>query len=187
MNRLLPGGEVEFKTPPPMPIQSEAQIHPPRPTVPIPVWNEIHAIFIYVNRLQQNAIFAGPEIRRLAAMLQTLKEHIQMPLGNILEQVPAVKPRSRATLEQLRAYCVEVGLPSDDGDGFHDKMLQYDWKVDGKPVKDVYATIRNWKRLGCMPSQIVASKVNRNGAVWSKSKGWTIDKEIAQLKKEGLM
>ena len=68
------------------------------------------------------------------------------------EQIPK-KSKTRGTIEELKAYVVEIGLPESDGEWLFDKWEGTGWKNDGKPIGNWMATARNWKRMGIMLSQ----------------------------------
>lgn len=129
---------------------------PPEPP-PVPRGAAL-ALFEHAFRLLEQAqrnegVAANPLFNKAVAELRQVRVSFQSVLPGILDQVPAVKPRSRATVEELKAYCVSVGLPAEDGAWFFDKMEGAGWKNGGQSVKDAYATIRAWKAAGYMASQ----------------------------------
>ncbi len=95
--------------------------------------------------------------------------------------------RGRCTQDECSAYCVELGLPTDDGAWFVDKAEGNGWKNGGHTIKDWKATIRAWKRAGYMASQ----RVGQGGGVGSgrsnssvRAPGWSIvEYSKAQLAK----
>lgn len=93
------------------------------------------------------------------------KESEQEP--SMLEQALSrtSSSRGRCTADECSAYCVELGLPADDGVWFVDKAEGNGWKNGGHTIKDWKATIRAWKRAGYMASQ----RTGRSGgaASWS--------------------
>jgi hypothetical protein len=64
--------------------------------------------------------------------------------------------RAKGTLEELKAYCVEIGLTESDGEWKFDQFEANGWTNNGKPVRDYRAHIRTWKRSGYFPSQKVS-------------------------------
>ncbi len=192
MARTIPNEEVEYAARVTPPVDA-IQAHPPRPIVPVPVWNEIHAILNYVNRLQQNAAFAGPEIRKLAEMLKVLREHIQMPLGNILEQVPSEPKKAKGTFDEVRAYMLESqgpsmpALPESDAVYIFNKWDSTGWKNGGEKIRDWQATVRSWKAAGYFPSQKPVRGQFGNGAPAAAKPAYSPDKELASLKRRGLI
>lgn len=60
---------------------------------------------------------------------------------------------TRPTVEDVSAYCQEIGLPATDGVAVFDKWTGSGWKNGGQAIKDWKATIRAWKAQGYMPSQ----------------------------------
>ncbi len=148
--------------------------------VPMPVQQSIDEIVREGLRLP----YTDVPFRHMMSKLLALQKAITVELPGMES---TQKSKARATLDELRAYCVELGLPADDGDGFYDKMLQTGWKVNKQAVRDVFATIRNWKRIGCMPSQIVANRPQRSGNAAPVRKPYNADKELASLKRRGLI
>jgi len=57
------------------------------------------------------------------------------------------------TVEELRAYAAEIGLPESDGEAMFDHWTSNGWKNGHNPVKDWKAGIRKWKSSGWLPSQ----------------------------------
>lgn len=67
---------------------------------------------------------------------------------------PATKKRKdRGTIEELREYAVEIGLPASDGDFMFEHWSFNGWKNGKEPVRDWKAGIRKWKLGGWLPSQ----------------------------------
>lgn len=60
---------------------------------------------------------------------------------------------ARPAVEDVSAYCQEIGLPAADGVAVFDKWTGSGWKNGGQAIKDWKATIRAWKAQGYMPSQ----------------------------------
>lgn len=75
--------------------------------------------------------------------------------------------KGRCTAEECSAYCLELGLPADDGVWFFDKAEGNGWKNGGAPIKDWKATIRAWKRAGYMASQRNGQGRGARPANWS--------------------
>lgn len=63
------------------------------------------------------------------------------------------KKKAKGTLEELRAYAVEIGLPESDGESMFDHWESNGWKNGSNPVKCWKAGIRKWKSQGWLPSQ----------------------------------
>lgn len=61
--------------------------------------------------------------------------------------------KNRMTLEELKKFAVEIGLPESDGEATFYKWEGNGWKNGGDPVVDCKATMRNWKTRGFFPSQ----------------------------------
>jgi uncharacterized protein YdaU (DUF1376 family) len=66
---------------------------------------------------------------------------------------PSKKSKPRGTLEELRAYAVEIGMPAEDGEDCFDRWQGNGWKNNGKPIADWQATMKTWKRRGYLASQ----------------------------------
>jgi len=79
------------------------------------------------------------------------------------------------SVDEVKAYCVEIGLPESDGEWFWDKCVGCGWTNAGKTIKDWRATIRAWKGRGYMASQ---SKALQNGHSVPKNGSSGIDKTI---------
>jgi hypothetical protein len=67
--------------------------------------------------------------------------------------IPRAPASARPTVEEVSAYCKEIGLPQTDGVAVFDKWTGSGWKNGGQAIKDWKATIRAWKAQGYMPSQ----------------------------------
>jgi uncharacterized protein YdaU (DUF1376 family) len=63
------------------------------------------------------------------------------------------KSLSRGTIEELKAFAIEIGLPSSDGESMYYHWESNGWKNGSSPVKDWKAGIRKWKSQGWLPSQ----------------------------------
>lgn len=63
------------------------------------------------------------------------------------------KTKAKGTLEEIKAYAVELGMPPEDGEDCFDRWQGSGWKNAGKPIADWRATMRTWKRRGFLASQ----------------------------------
>lgn len=84
--------------------------------------------------------------------------HVVQPIApkpSLNRQEPSVHKRdlSKGSLEEVKAYCLEQGLPDSDGEWFFYKCQGCGWTNGGKPIRDWQATIRAWKTAGYLPSQ----------------------------------
>ena len=61
--------------------------------------------------------------------------------------------KARGTLEELKAFCVEIGIPESDGEYFFHHWEGTGWKISKRPIKCWRSTIRSWKIAGHLPSQ----------------------------------
>lgn len=59
----------------------------------------------------------------------------------------------RGTLEELKAYALEIGLPASDGSFMFDHWSSNGWKNGENPSKDWKAGMRKWKTMCYLPSQ----------------------------------
>lgn len=76
---------------------------------------------------------------------------------------PARKSKARGTLEELKAYAVEIGHPASDGEACFHKWEGNGW-INGKAsIKDWRSTMRSWKLQGYLTSQ--SHKPAPSGAV----------------------
>ena len=79
--------------------------------------------------------------------------------------------KSRITIEEARAYCIELELKASDGDAMIANWETNGWTVNGRPVRDCKAQIRKWKLFGYMPSQkksaeqLIAERRRKGGNV----------------------
>lgn len=71
-------------------------------------------------------------------------------------RLDAQKPKARkdrGTLEEFRAFAVEIGLPAEDGESRFYGLESNGWRAGKNPVKDWKASMRTWKINGWHPSQ----------------------------------
>lgn len=61
--------------------------------------------------------------------------------------------KSKCSMEEAKAYCVELGLPSTDGEFMFNKWEANGWKSGSNAIKDWKAQIRTFKSGGWLPSQ----------------------------------
>jgi hypothetical protein len=61
--------------------------------------------------------------------------------------------KSRGTLEEMKSFACELGLPETDGEAMFYKWEGNGWKNGAASVKDWKATLRSWKAAGYLPSQ----------------------------------
>ena len=60
----------------------------------------------------------------------------------------AKKSKAKGTLDELKQFALEVGLPESDGEWAFHKWEGNGWTNNGKFIKDWKATIRSWKAVG---------------------------------------
>lgn len=73
--------------------------------------------------------------------------------------------RPRPTIDEVKAFCREVGLPASDGEAMFWKWESNGWMNGKHAVKDWKATIRQWKASGYMPSQKGGATANPARAI----------------------
>jgi hypothetical protein len=61
--------------------------------------------------------------------------------------------KARGTLDELGAFCLEIGLHRSDGEACFHKWVGNGWKNGGEPIKCWRSTIRAWQKNGYLPSQ----------------------------------
>lgn len=85
--------------------------------------------------------------------------------GEEASNASSIKTLSKAkgTIEELRSFCVEIGLPETDGDASFFKWEGNGWKNGQATIKDWRQTIRAWQTNGYMPSQKIRAGGNGNG------------------------
>ena len=60
---------------------------------------------------------------------------------------------NKATIEEIAAFCLEIGLPATDGHFMFHKWESNGWTNKGGPVLNWKAQIRSWKSAKYLPSQ----------------------------------
>lgn len=65
----------------------------------------------------------------------------------------SLKKKEKPTIDDVRAFCSESGLPESDGDYMFHHWESNGWTKSGKAIKDWKAMIRSWKSAGYLPSQ----------------------------------
>jgi len=76
--------------------------------------------------------------------------------------------KCKATLEELKAFSKEIGMPESDGESMFYHWESNGWKNGSTPVKDWQAGIRKWKSQGWLPSQ----KQKQTAFATPKEKQW---------------
>lgn len=69
------------------------------------------------------------------------------------DTAPPKISKDRGTLEEVKAFAVEIGQPESDGEACFHKWDGNGWTNGGAKIKDWKATIRAWKASGYLPSQ----------------------------------
>jgi len=72
---------------------------------------------------------------------------------DIQNVLSTIHTHNRATLEEVTAFCREIGLPATDGHFMFHKWESNGWTNKGEPVKNWKAQIRSWKSAKYLPSQ----------------------------------
>lgn len=80
------------------------------------------------------------------------EEEPEAPAFRLDAQKPKAR-KDRGTLEEFRAFAVEIGLPASDGEARFYGLESNGWKAGKNPVKDWKASMRTWKINGFHPSQ----------------------------------
>jgi len=65
----------------------------------------------------------------------------------------AADENGRGTLDELKAFALEIGLPESDGESMFHHWESNGWKNGNSPSKNWRAGIRKWKSQGWLPSQ----------------------------------
>lgn len=63
------------------------------------------------------------------------------------------RSKARGSLEELKAYALELELPEADGEFLFNSWEAGGWMRGGQPIKDWKAAMRTWKTAGWLPSQ----------------------------------
>lgn len=70
------------------------------------------------------------------------------------ELEPELEPSKKTcTLDEAKAFALELGQPASDGEACFYKWEGNGWKNGTSPIKDWKATMRSWKAAGYLPSQ----------------------------------
>ena len=70
------------------------------------------------------------------------------------ELEPELEPSKKTcTLDEAKAFALELGQPASDGEACFYKWEGNGWKNGTSPIKDWKATMRSWKASGYLPSQ----------------------------------
>lgn len=78
------------------------------------------------------------------------------------------KKKEKPSIDEVRTFCAEIGLPESDGDATFWKWEGNGWINGSKPIVSWKATIRSWKAAGHMPSQ----KQAQNAKPQTTAKPW---------------
>jgi hypothetical protein len=69
-----------------------------------------------------------------------------------LPKKPFRENKGKSTIDDLRSFVVEIGLPASDGESMFHHWEANGWKNGPNPVKDWKAGIRKWKSQGYRPA-----------------------------------
>lgn len=72
--------------------------------------------------------------------------------SNAPSNAPSMNGKARGTLEELKSFVAELGLPASDAEYCFHKWESNGWQNGGKPIKDWRGTIRSHKAAGYLPS-----------------------------------
>jgi len=72
--------------------------------------------------------------------------------------------KSRCTVEELRAFMVEIGLPESDGEYLHAHLDECGWMRGKSPIKNWKSAARKWKAGEWLPSQKLAKQSQQSFA-----------------------
>ena len=74
------------------------------------------------------------------------------PQGGIVS-LDSEKPKCRGTIEELKSFALEIGLPESDGESMFHHWESNGWKNGSSPSKNWKSGILKWKSQGWLPSQ----------------------------------
>ena len=60
--------------------------------------------------------------------------------------------KDRATEDEVKAYCAELGLPDSDAEYLWCHWEAYGWRNGGAEIKNWKCVVRSWKVAGYLPS-----------------------------------
>ncbi len=175
--------EVEYAAPVPPPVAVAAPASTMKPlSVPDPIRRRIDEIVREACKLQ----YSDPGYRHLVSMLLGLQKSIQLELPGMADQFPA-KTKARGTQDEVVTFCQSIGLLADDGHWFYFKAQGCGWKNNGKAIVDWQDTCRAWQLQKIFPSQKPVRGQFGNGAPAAAKPAYSPDKELASLKRRGLI
>lgn len=126
--------------------------------------NKAHRGIIRLLLEQVDRFGGNKEFNSLVGATKGLPSPPNRYKTNVLKEEGVQGRKPKASAEELKTYAQKIGLPESDGEFLFDKWEGNGWKNDGKPIRDVEATMRTWKQLGILPSQ----KNGSNGSHPSK-------------------
>lgn len=100
-----------------------------------------------------NPIFASLEKHGLKGYPKGIHTLQEKETDKDKEKEKDSKAKARGTLEELRAYAVEIGQTSLDGESMFHHWESNGWKNGSNPVKSWKSGILKWKQNGWLPSQ----------------------------------
>lgn len=106
------------------------------------------------------------------------KEKVQIKDKEKAKEKESEKSKSRGTIDELKAFAVELGLPESDGESMFWHWDGNGWKNGPNPVKNWKSGIQKWKSQGWLPSQ------KSQPSLFPTSKGTAEDRQNPAVKKE---
>lgn len=76
----------------------------------------------------------------------------------------SARPKARGTLEELKSFALEIGMPESDGEERFYRWQGNGWKNKNQPILDWRSTMRSHKANGYLASQIASQKNGFNNA-----------------------
>ena len=83
------------------------------------------------------------------------------------DSAPPYPSKKKGTMDELKAYALEIGLAENDGEFLFSHFEETGWKRGKDPVKDWKATMRKWKAGGWLPSQKAPNSQKQKQQVFS--------------------
>ncbi len=102
----------------------------------------------------------------------TLTTSNDKDLFSLPEKHSAKKSKAKGTLDELKAFAIEIELPESDGEDCFNRWEGNGWKNNGKPIVDWQATMRTWKGRRFLASQQNPQLGMKGGAAGSPLREW---------------
>lgn len=97
------------------------------------------------------------------SLKETETEEEQEPEEGMQGEKPKPENKARGTIEEIVAFCIELGFPGSDGEACFHKWMGNGWTNKGEAIKCWKSTIRSWSVAKFLPSQKNGTTTRPNG------------------------